>query len=127
MERARAGGAVGGSSTKRLTMKSISQSSGRLRYLCGFELATIPVAQAGVESLGRNLDTGQLSNQRKNLGEIPRQIVHDQPIPRAQEHRTAKKGGGPGWNICQSGWQGDEPTRRHEQHRQRRQQEAQTF
>ena len=83
-------------SPKHLAMKCVSQRGGRLRYLRRLELATIAVAQAGIESLGGNLYTGQSDEQRKTSGEIPGQLVHGQPILRALERRAAEEGGGPG-------------------------------
>ena len=77
-------------------MKCVSQRGGRLRYLRRLELATIAGAQAGIESLGGNLNMGQSENQRRTSGEIPGQLEHGQPIPRAREHHAAEEGGGPG-------------------------------
>ena len=77
-------------------MKGVGQRGGRLRYLSRLELATIAVAQAGIESLGGYLYTVQSDDQRKASGEIPGQLVHGQPILRARERRAAEEEGGPG-------------------------------
>ena len=77
-------------------MKCVSQRGGRLRYLRRLELATIAVAQAGIESLGGYLYTVQSDDQGKTSEEIPGQLVHGQPILRALERRAAEEEGGPG-------------------------------